>query len=295
MKNEQPVILVTGSNGQLGRELQVLEESHPQYRFIFTDRSTLPVDDTAAIQNFFANNRVQFCINCAAYTAVDKAETNAGQAFAINAKAPGDLAAACLQQGAAFFHISTDYVFDGTASRPYTETDPTCPIGVYGRSKQQGEEAVLANHPRALIIRTSWVYSCFGHNFVKTMLRLMKEKESINVVNDQLGCPTYAADLAQALLTIIGQWNPQALPANRIFNYCNSGIISWYDFADSIRDLTGSACIVSPIPGSLYPTPAKRPAWSALDTKKIRDTFHISIPGWKESLQRCLQLLQTHQ
>ena len=291
MANDRPRILVTGANGQLGSELRAIAAPYSHYEFIFADRAILSLSDPASINHFFAGNTIDYCINCAAYTAVDKAETEKEAAFAINGDGPGYLATACKEQGAALIHISTDYVFDGTATTPYLETDPTCPIGAYGTSKLKGEEAVLNNNPNAIVIRTSWVYSFFGNNFVKTMLRLMKERESLNVVNDQLGSPTYAADLASAIMQIITQWNRQPLPANRIFNYSNSGIISWHDFARAIKEISGSKCSVHPIPGSQYPTPAKRPAYSVLDTQKIRQAFGIRIPEWKESLKTCLQLL----
>jgi dTDP-4-dehydrorhamnose reductase len=283
-------ILVTGANGQLGKELQVAAIDYPQYQFLFAGRETLQVEDAEAVKKYFENHAIDFCINCAAYTAVDKAETEKENAFTINAAAAGQLATVCKSVNAMFIHISTDYVFDGTATKPYKETDTTHPLGIYGQSKLQGEQLVLANHPGAIIIRTSWVFSSFANNFVKTMLRLMKERESITVVNDQYGCPTYAADLANAILEIIGKYSSANLQQH-VFNYCNDGVISWYDLAVAIKELTGSNCAVNPIPTSQYPTPAKRPQYSVLDTTLIKNTFSLHIPQWKESLQKCLLLL----
>ena len=298
MKDNKPTILVTGANGQLGNELKSIAVAYPGYHFIFTSREELSIEDMGAVKNYFNKHRIDHCINAAAYTAVDKAEGEKEKAFLINATAAGYLAAICKAHNTQFIHISTDYVFGGTASEPYTEAASTHPINVYGASKLKGEELVLHDDPSAVIIRTSWVYSSFGNNFVKTMLRLMKEKESINVVNDQFGCPTYAADLALLIMTIIerlslagGQW-PVAGGHNSIFNYCNSGIISWYEFAVAIKELTGSKCIVNPIPTAQYPTIAKRPVYSVLDTKKIQENFNVTIPDWKDSLKKCLLLLQ---
>ena len=284
-------ILVTGANGQLGRELRELEAVYPQYHFLFADKEELPVENAAAIKNYFTVNTIHYCINCAAYTAVDKAENEKGAAFLINATAVGNLAAACQTFKVQLIHISTDYVFDGTAKQPYKETDLINPVNFYGQSKLKGEALALQNNPAAIIVRTSWVYSRFANNFVKTMLRLMKERGSITVVNDQFGCPTYAADLANAIMQII---NTSSIPnfSARIFNYCNEGVITWYDFAVAIKELSGSNCIVNPIPSSQYPTPAKRPQYSVLDTTSIKDTFNVQIPGWKESLEKCLLLLK---
>lgn len=283
-------ILVTGANGQLGKELQVAAAAFPEFNFLFAGRNELPVDNAASINNYFNANHIDFCINCAAYTAVDKAETEKEIAFSINADAVGHLAAACKKANAVFIHISTDYVFDGTGTIPYKETDATNPVSVYGQSKLKGEQLALENHPSTIIIRTSWVFSSFANNFVKTMLRLMKDRAELNVVNDQLGCPTYAADLANAILQIVKQHPVNGLQ-QQIFNYCNEGVISWYDFAVAIKDFTNSACMVNPIPTSQYPTPAKRPGYSVLNTAAIKQTFGLQIPHWKSSLQQCLALL----
>jgi dTDP-4-dehydrorhamnose reductase len=282
-------ILITGANGQAARELRILATSYPDYNFKFVTREDLSIDDSEAVRNYFNTHPIQYCINCAAYTAVDKAEIESEKAFAINAYAVGNLALTCAAFKVTLIHISTDYVFDGTGTQPYNETAATNPLGIYGQSKLKGEELVLQNNPAAIIIRTSWVYSSFGNNFVKTMLRLMKERDSINVVNDQYGCPTYAADLAIVIMGIIQQ---SSLPITKqIFNYCNEGIISWYDFAVVIKELTQSNCIVNSIPTIQYPTPAKRPHYSVLDTALIKKTFELQIPHWKESLKKCLHCL----
>ena len=281
-------ILVTGANGQLGMEFRKLAGKNPFYQFIFAGKDELAITDTAAIEKYFNQHAFTHCINCAAYTAVDKAETEKETALDVNAKAAGSLAAVSKKYNTQFIHISTDYVFNGNGTVPYKESDETNPIGIYGASKLQGEVEVFKNNEQSIVFRTSWVYSSFGKNFVKTMLRLMNEKESIGVVNDQVGSPTYAADLAEIILTIISS-NRDIIPG--IYNYCNEGVISWYDFALEIKKLTNSKCIVNPIDTASYPTPAKRPHYSVLDTNKIKQTFGVSIPGWKESLKKCIQLL----
>lgn len=291
-------IFVTGANGQLGRELRVLAEDSPQFDFFFFDRSNLPIEDPDAINAFLTRERPAWLINCAAYTAVDKAESEKETAFEINADAVGYLANACRRHHTRLIHISTDYVFDGSSAIPLKEADPTGPINTYGASKLEGERQALRDNPEGtLIIRTSWVYSEFGNNFVKTMIRLMKERPVLNVVNDQIGAPTYAADLAAAILHIIGRTTatPGQAPAGAftpgIFHYSNEGKISWYDFATTIRDAIGSACTVNPIPTSQYPTPAKRPHYSLLDKTHIQNTYGVSIPDWQPSLLTCLRRL----
>ncbi|MFN8291444.1 MAG: dTDP-4-dehydrorhamnose reductase [Chitinophagaceae bacterium] len=280
-------ILVTGANGQLGKELRELAADFSAFEFIFPGREDLPIHHFEMVRHYFSVYRPQYLINCAAYTAVDRAESEKDLAFQVNGEAVGVLAAICKENNCRFLHISTDYVFDGTASVPYKEEDATRPQSVYGASKREGERQALQYNPDCMIIRTSWVYSTYGKNFVKTMLKLMKEREEINVVNDQSGSPTYAADLAAAILRIIreGNWQPG------IYHYCNTGIITWFDFANAIKELTGSACRINPIPTSQYPTPAKRPAWSALDTSKFRSTFGIPLADWKQSLATCLARL----
>lgn len=288
----QPVILVTGANGQVGQELQVLAALYPAFAFVFTDRENMSIHDEAAVQQVFATHRPAYCINCAAYTAVDKAETEQEAAYAINAEGTRILADAARQYNTRLVHISTDYVFNGQSPVPYKEDAATDPVNQYGASKLKGEELCMQHNPAAIIIRTAWVYSSFGKNFVKTMMRLMQDRPAINVVNDQVGAPTYAADLAKCILDIIANcqlniahWHPG------IYHYSNQGRISWFDFAVAIKELTGSSCAVHPIPSEQFPTPAKRPSFSLLDTNKIRRTFHCTIPDWKTSLQQCIKLL----
>lgn len=285
-----PLVLVTGSRGQLGSELQVLAPLYRDLTFQFMDSASLNITDEAAVQQWFAENKPGYCINCAAYTAVDKAETEKEKAFAANADAVGYLAKAAAANGCRLIHISTDYVFDGTATGPIKEDQPVKPLGVYGASKQKGEALALSLVPGAIVIRTSWVYSSFGNNFVKTMLRLMSERPVLNVVDDQVGTPTYAADLAKAILDIVvvlekGKSNDRY---GGIYHYSNEGAISWFEFAQAIAALSGSKCQVNPIPSSAYPTPAKRPAYSVFDKTKIKSTFHLSGIAWEDSLQTCL-------
>ena len=290
-------LLVTGANGQLGKEMAVLSALYTAYNFIFVTKEELPLDDSDTVEEFFKQHKIDVLVNCAAFTAVDKAEIETEKAFNINGYAVGNLALICKKYQIVFIHISTDYVFDGTAIEPYKEEATVSPANVYGASKLKGEELALQNNPETIIIRTSWVYSSFGNNFVKTMLRLMGERESINVVADQYGCPTYAADLANAIMLIIdkiGQTDLEFktdLPSATIFNYSNKGKINWYQFATAIKELSGNHCILNAIPSSQYPTPAKRPQYSVMDTNKIEQTFNIVIPEWKDSLKKCLQIL----
>jgi dTDP-4-dehydrorhamnose reductase len=281
-------ILVTGANGQLGKELRDLAPLHTQDEFFFLSREDMPIHHFELVRNYFNTLKPDYCINCAAYTAVDRAEEEKDKAYQINGEAVGVLAAGCKEHHTKFIHISTDYVFDGTASTPYTENFPPHPQSVYGASKLEGERQSLQLNPDCIIIRTSWVYSVHGKNFVKTMMRLMKEKNEISVVNDQVGSPTYAADLAEAILQIIssGKWQPG------LYHYSNEGVISWYDFAVAIKELTNSNCKVNPIPSSQYPTPAKRPAYSVLDKTKFVKSFGIPVKEWKHSLVTCLSRLK---
>jgi dTDP-4-dehydrorhamnose reductase len=287
-------IVVTGANGQLGSELKVLSSSFPQYEFIFVTREQLSIDDEKAVNELLNTHRPSWLINCAGYTAVDKAEVEKEEAFRINAYATGILAAACKKIDCRFIHISTDYVFDGNSNSPYKEDDATNPLSVYGASKLEGEKLAMEKDPGSIIIRTSWVYSQFGKNFVKTMLRLMKEKESLNVVNDQFGAPTYAADLASVILEIIQYLQVNSYPPDTagIYHYANEGVTTWYDFAEVIKEISGSHCMIHPVPGSEYPTPAKRPAYSVFDTNKIQHTFGITLRQWKDSLRNCIAKLQ---
>lgn len=279
-----PTILVTGANGQLGKEMKELESVYRGFRFIFLSREDMPIHHFELVRNVFKGYQPQYLVNCAAYTAVDKAESEKELAFQVNAEAVGVMAAVCKEYGTKFIHISTDYVFDGNGTTPYTTDAPTNPHSVYGASKLKGEEEAMLYNPDTLIIRTSWVYSEFGKNFVKTMRKLMSERDELNVVSDQIGSPTYAADLAQVIMEIIagGKWVPG------IYHFSNSGVISWYDFAVAIRDLSGLQCRVQPIPSNQYPTPAKRPAYSVMDTSKIFSTFNLVPKPWKDSLIRCL-------
>jgi len=292
--NNSPVILVTGANGQLGSELRDIANSYPRYQFIFKSREELSIAEPAEVEAFFRANTINFCINCAAYTDVDKAPAEAWKVLMINGEYVGELAGICKAFNCQLIHISTDYVFDGTAQIPYTETDAPNPVNMYGNSKLLGEKNALKNDPSSIIIRTSWLYSSYGRNFVKTMIRLMKEKESLNVVNDQFGSPTYAADLAGAIMTVIGQlidgpWT--AAHGLRIFHYCNAGVISWYEFATAIKEITGSECRLNAITAEAYGASVKRPAWSVLDTSLIQQTFNITIPRWRESLEKCIKKL----
>ncbi len=281
-------IAVTGANGQLGRELQMIAPAHKNFNFIFLSREALPVENHKQVQDFFRENKPAYCINCAAYTAVDKAESEKDIAFLINGEATGSLAGTCNSFGTKLFHISTDYVFDGNASSPIKEDDLTSPINVYGASKLKGEGLAMQKNNDTIIIRTSWLYSAFGNNFVKTMIRLMNEKTSINVVNDQLGSPTYAADLASVIMQII---NSNKFIAG-IYHYSNEGEISWYDFALAIKKDIDSNCEVKPVASSQYPTAAKRPRYSVLDKTKIKSVYDINIRQWRSSLASCIEQLK---
>lgn len=287
---DKKTILVTGANGQLGSEMQVIAANYSQYLFLFVSRDQLPIDNTELVEKYFAAQTIHYCVNCAAYTAVDKAESEPEKAMMINGTAVGNLAGICKRYGTQLIHLSTDYVFDGNATSPYKEDNTLSPVNLYGASKLKGELLAAENNPNSIIIRTSWVYSSFGNNFVKTMLRLMSERESINVVNDQQGCPTYAADLADAIMQII-QCNVLFNTA-AIFNYSNAGAITWYQFAVAIKELSASNCRINPIAASLYPTPAKRPRYSVMDITKIQQTFKITVPAWKDSLKKCLKIVE---
>ena len=278
-------ILVTGANGQLGSELKELSSHYSQFEWIFADRSVLDLSVLASISKVLDTIQPQIIINCAAYTAVDKAETETELAEVLNHKAVAVLAQWSANHDCCLVHVSTDYVFDGNSSTALTEEATTGPINVYGQTKLAGEQACLLENPNAIVIRTSWVYSRFGNNFVKTMSRLMQERDSLNVVNDQIGSPTYAADLAQAILTIITHPHWQA----GIYHYSNEGEISWHEFALAIQAIGGWDCAISGIPSSDYPTPAQRPHYSLLDKSKIATTFGVVVPGYQESLERCMK------
>jgi dTDP-4-dehydrorhamnose reductase len=290
LKAKIQTILVTGADGQLGKEFQALAQNYPNHQFLFATKEKLSIDDPDALSIYFNGHSIEYCINCAAYTAVDKAESEAEQAFLINAEATANLAKICLEHEVKFIHISTDYVFDGSDSEPYKETDPGNTLNVYGESKLKGEELALKYNPTSIIVRTSWLYSSYKNNFVKTMLRLMSEKESINVVNDQFGSPTYAADLASAIMKMIRTTTRRKKQG--IYHYANAGVTSWYEFALLIKQLSGSNCEIRPIPTTEYPTAAKRPMYTVLDTTKIRETFKIDIPAWQDSLKVCLEQIK---
>lgn len=281
-------ILITGGNGQLGSELQLLSKKYSQFEWVFTDYQELDLCDLENLAASIATINPQIIINCAAHTAVDKAESEYELSDILNHQSVAIMAQWSSENNCKLIHVSTDYVFDGNSAVALTEDAPTAPINVYGVTKLAGEKACMQNNSNAIIIRTSWVYSSFGNNFVKTMSRLMQERDSLNVVNDQIGSPTYAADLAQAILTIINHPNWQA----GIYNFSNEGEISWYQFALAIQEIGGFDCTVSGIPSSAYPTPAKRPAYSLLDKTKIKVVYGVEVPGYKESLWKCMELLK---
>ncbi|GHT35760.1 NAD(P)-dependent oxidoreductase [Bacteroidia bacterium] len=281
-------ILVTGANGQLGHSLQRLSESLPAYQFLFTDIDTLDICDKESILAFAEGKNIHYIINCAAYTAVDKAEDDEIICMRINSEAVRNLGEAATTLGAKIIHISTDYVFDGTNSVPYLETDYTCPMSAYGRSKQTGELILRAVCPDAIIIRTAWLYSECGNNFLSTMLCLGKEKEELNVVFDQIGTPTYAGDLANAIISIIDSIEAGTFKSG-IYHFSNEGVCSWYDFARKIFEIAGIKCRVIPIDAKDYPTRATRPQYSVLNKGKIKRTYGLAIPHWEESLRKMLK------
>ena len=288
----KPVILISGKNGQLGKELQDIASSYSNFEFIFFDKEELNIADTDLLKNLFQKFKPVFFINCAAYTAVDKAETEKEKAYLINAEAVGKIAEQCYLHKTKLIHISTDYVFDGKGKQPYNVNDITDPVNYYGYTKLEGERLALKNNSNTIILRTSWVYSKYGNNFVKTMLRLMNERKEINVVNDQFGSPTYAKDLAEVIMLIV---NSQQSTVNGqrsgIYHFSNDGIISWFDFAFAIKEIKLLNCDINPIPTAAYPTPANRPSYSAFNKTKIVSAFNINLKNWKESLQECLALL----
>ena len=281
-------ILVTGSNGQLGSEIKELSSQYA-YNFFFTDRANLDITVINALKEFIETNAINTIINCAAYTAVDKAEDDKENADKINHVVVQYLAEIAKEKNIHLIHISTDYVFNGKNDKPYVENDTTSPNGVYGKTKLDGENAMISINPsNSIIIRTSWVYSSFGANFVKTMLRLGKEKESLGVIYDQVGTPTYARDLAKVILDIIPNIKNEKV---EIYNYSNEGVISWYDFAKEIMRMAKLNCVINPIETKEYPTPAKRPYYSLLNKAKIKKEFNIKIPYWKDGLDECLRKL----
>lgn len=280
-------ILITGANGQLGNEMRLLSAEHPAHTYFFTDVEELDICNAEGVKAFVKNNHIDIIVNCAAYTAVDKAEDNAELCDKLNHIAPGYLADAAEACGAGLIQISTDYVFDGTTYIPYTEDAPTCPNSVYGRTKLAGEQEVMSRCTHAMIIRTAWLYSTFGNNFVKTMLRLGRERKSLGVVFDQIGTPTYAADLAHVIFEAIEQGIQPG-----IYHFSNEGVCSWYDFTLAIHRLAGiTTCKVSPLHTDEYPAKAPRPHYSVLDKTKLKQTYGIEIPHWETSLKTCIQKL----
>lgn len=280
-------ILITGCNGQLGNEMQLLEKENPQHQYFNTDVAQLDITNPEAIEEFVSNNAIDIIVNCAAFTAVDKAESSQELCHLLNAKAPEYLAAAVAKRGGYLVQVSTDYVFDGTNHTPYTEDEATCPNSVYGSTKLEGEKLAMAACANTMIIRTAWLYSTFGNNFVKTMIRLGQEKPELGVIFDQIGTPTYAGDLAAAIMAAI---NHGIVPS--IYHFSNEGVISWYDFTKAIHRIAGiTSCHVKPLHTAEYPTPAARPHYSVLDKTKIKQTYGIEIPYWEESLEKCVAKL----
>lgn len=281
-------LLVTGSNGQLGNEMRVVMQKHADIEVLYTDVDTLDITDIRQLDAFVSTNKITHIVNCAAYTAVDKAEDDETTAALVNVDAVRNLGVVAAKYGLSLVHISTDYVFDGTSFKPYTEDMPVCPTNVYGRTKLQGERELHTACPDAIIIRTSWLYSSFGNNFVKTMLRLGRERESLGVIFDQVGTPTYAADLAQAIVSIImsDKWLPG------IYHFSNEGVCSWYDFTKMIHAIAGIECNVSPIESNAYPVRTPRPHYSVLNKSKIKSSFGVEVPYWVDSLRRCIAILE---
>ena len=277
-------ILITGANGQLGNEMRVLSAAHPKHQYFFTDIDELDITDKAAVSTFVADNAIDLIVNCAAYTNVDKAEEDEATAMKINADAVAILGS----QGVKVIHVSTDYVFSGDEHLPCRESDPVAPRTAYGRTKYEGEKRLLAECPDAVILRTAWLYSEYGNNFVKTMIRLGNEKEQLGVVFDQIGTPTYAADLAAAIFTVIETpvWHPG------IYHFTNEGVCSWFDFTLAIHELAGiKKCHVRPILSEEYQYKTPRPHYSVLDKSKFKKTFGIEIPYWLDGLRRCMAIL----
>ena len=281
-------ILITGANGQLGSSLRKIQSMYGNCAFYFTDIDTLDICDKRRLVEFVRSNQIGYILNCAAYTAVDKAEDDIENCMRINRDAIRYIGEVASAEGIKVIHVSTDYVFDGTQTRPYRENDPACPVSVYGQSKSEGEIALQQVCRDAVIIRTAWLYSEYGANFVKTMLRLGKERTALNIVCDQIGTPTYSEDLAVAMMSVVEhhQWFAG------IYHFSNEGVCSWYDFASKIMELAEIDCQISPINTQAYPTRAIRPAYSVLDKGKITTTFNLSIPPWEESLEKCLRELR---
>jgi len=283
-------ILVTGSNGQLGSEIKDIVIHYPNFKFFFMDLPELDICKSSQLEVFFKDKNINTVINCAAYTSVDQAEEDAEIAEQVNSKGVLNLVNALKKVDGKLIHISTDYVFDGNHSQPYKETDPVSPKGVYGETKRAGELAVLNSSIDAIVIRTSWLYSVYGNNFVKTMLRLGNDKESTQVVFDQKGTPTYARDLAKTCLDILSDASSTIINSKgKIYHYSNEGVTSWYDFATAIMEISNIDCKVIPIESKDFPTQARRPLYSVLDKSKIKSDFKVTIPHWRDSLANCLK------
>lgn len=284
-------ILVTGSNGQLGMCIRHEANSFAQYHFIYASKAELAIDNETVLLYFFEKYKPKFCINCAAYTAVDKAEVERELAYVANVTGPQLLAQACAQYGCMLIHLSTDYVYDGSKQQPYVPSDVTTPINYYGNTKALGEQAVLSTYANSIVIRTSWVYSAYGKNFVKTMVNLMAHNESIHVVNDQIGSPTYAPNLAQAILRVINQCVHNNDMPKGIYHYADEGIISWYTLALEVKNCIGSSCNIMPIPTSSYPTPATRSTYSVLDTSLMVQHYGVVVQPWQLGVAACVSVL----
>jgi dTDP-4-dehydrorhamnose reductase len=284
-------ILVTGANGQLGSDIRSLQNNFKAFNFTYTDIADVDITDIKQLDPYFKNSKFDFVINCAAYTAVDKAESETEKANQINGDAAGNIALFCKENNTKLIHISTDYIFDGTSHRPYVETERANPVSAYGKSKLIGEQKVIESGCDAIIIRTSWLYSSFGNNFVKTMIKYGTERGLLNVVFDQVGTPTYAAELADAILKIIEYSESTKDFKTGIYHYSNEGVCSWYDFAIEIIEKKNINCKINPIETKDYPTPARRPHYSVFNKSKIKEAFNIEIPHWKISLDKCLKKL----
>jgi dTDP-4-dehydrorhamnose reductase len=284
-------ILITGAYGQLGSEIKAISSQYTDYEFIFTDADSLDITSRTAVFDFIKENPIDYIINCAAYTAVDKAEDETDLAYSINRDAASILGEAAAAIQAKFIHISTDYVFDGTSHIPYTEDMPICPQSAYGKTKAAGEIALQEINDNAITIRTSWLYSSFGNNFVKTMIKLGTERDTLGVIFDQVGTPTYAGDLAVAVMQIVskGKWE------SGIYHFSNEGVASWYDFTKAIHAIYGISCQVNPIESKDFPTPTPRPAYSVLNKSKIKSTFEITIPYWRDGLERCISVMKNEE
>ncbi len=292
----KPTILITGAAGQLGNEFRFLAFTNAQFQFIYSDVDTLDITKLQSVRNFFAKNPIQYVINCAAYTAVDKAETDIKLATLINVNGARNLAKVCSEYNAVLIQISTDYVYHNRQNTPFVETDVVSPKSVYAKTKLAGDKAVLKYNTASLVLRTSWLYGTFGYNFVKTMLRLGKEKTDLSVVFDQIGTPTYARDLAKAILFVINKIETKAVSrstAHGVWHYSNEGVTSWFDFAQAIMDFSDLKCRIHPIVSAQYPTPAARPPFSVMNKDKIKKVFGIDIPHWQSSLRECLKALES--